>query len=46
MEEVISIVVLIENGGHGSEVSAPIARLAFEIYFSQKNNDQFTYGNN
>ena len=46
MEEVISIVVLIENGGHGSEVSAPIARLAFEIYYSQKNNDHFTYGNN
>ena len=46
MVEVISIVVLIENGGHGSEVSAPIARLAFEIYFSQKNNDQFSYGNN
>lgn len=45
-KEVISIVVLIENGGHGGEVSAPVARLAFETYFLQKNDDQFTYGNN
>ena len=45
-EEIISIVVLIENGGHGGEVSAPIAQLAFDIYFSNKNIDQFTYGNN
>ncbi len=45
-EEIISIVVLIENGGHGGEVSAPIARLAFDIYFSNKNIDLYTYGNN
>ena len=45
-KEIISIVVLIENGGHGSEVSAPIAQLAFDTYFSNKNIDQFTYGNN
>ncbi|MBH50009.1 MAG: penicillin-binding protein 2 [Candidatus Marinimicrobia bacterium] len=35
-EEILSVVVLIENGGHGGEVSAPIARQAFEIYFSDK----------
>ena len=45
-EEIISIVVLIENGGHGSEVSAPIAQLAFDTYFSNKNIGQFTYDNN
>ena len=45
-EETISIVVLIENGGHGGEVSAPIAQLAFDTYFSNKDIDQFTYGNN
>ena len=45
-EEIISIVVLIENGGHGSEVSAPIAQLAFDTYFSNINIGQFTYGNN
>ena len=45
-DEIISIVVLIENGGHGSEVSAPIAKSAFYTYFSNKYLDQFTYGNN
>jgi len=45
-EEIISIVVLVENGGHGGEVSAPIAQLAFDTYFSNKDIDQFTYGNN
>ena len=45
-DEIISIVVLIENGGHGSEASAPIAQLAFDTYFSNKYIDQFTYGNN
>ena len=45
-EEIISIVVLIENGGHGGEVSAPVAQLAFDAYFSNKDIVKFTYGNN
>ena len=45
-DEIISVVVLIENGGHGSEVSAPIAQSVFNTYFSNKYIDQFTYGNN
>ena len=45
-EEIISIVVLIENGGHGGEVSAPVAQLAFDAYFSNKDIVNFTYGNN
>ena len=36
--EILSIVVLLENGGHGGEVSAPIARKAFNVYFNSQNN--------
>jgi len=42
--EIISIVVLIENGGHGGEVSAPIARTAFNKYFSKNGKKQLTHG--
>lgn len=33
--ETISIVILIENGGHGGEVAAPIARNIFKQYFGK-----------
>ena len=36
-DTILSIVVLVENGGHGGEVSAPIARKAFDFYFSTYN---------
>ena len=31
--EVISVVIMLENGGHGGEVAAPIARRIFKKYF-------------
>ena len=32
--EMISVVILLENGGHGGEVAAPLARSVFKHYFS------------
>ncbi|MDC0234802.1 penicillin-binding protein 2 [Candidatus Marinimicrobia bacterium] len=32
--EMISVVILLENGGHGGEVAAPIARNVFKHYFT------------
>jgi len=31
--EMISVVIMVENGGHGGEVAAPIARKVFKHYF-------------
>ena len=33
----VSIVLLIENGGSGGKVAAPVAGNAFEFIFSKKN---------
>jgi penicillin-binding protein 2 len=37
--EIISVVVLIENGGHGGTVAAPIAKLAYEQVFGTQSSD-------
>ena len=33
--DLISVVIMVENGGHGSEVAAPIARKVFQQYFDR-----------
>lgn len=33
---VLAIAVLVENGGHGSSVAAPIARAIFDVYLAEK----------
>ena len=35
--EMISVVIMVENGGHGGEVAAPIARKIFQLYFENEN---------
>ncbi len=34
--KVVSVVILIENGGNGSEAAAPIAEKVFELLFHKK----------
>jgi|TARA_B100001971_G_scaffold23676_1_gene18442 penicillin-binding protein 2 len=41
--ELVSIVVLIENGGHGGETAAPIARRVFDFLFSSKDNMKLAF---
>ncbi len=35
--EMISLVIMVENGGHGGEVATPIARNVFKHYFGSNN---------
>jgi len=35
-KELISVVIMIENGGHGGEVAAPIAKRIFKKYFESE----------
>ncbi len=37
--EIISVVVLIENGGHGGAVAAPIAKMAYEEVFGNNSSN-------
>ncbi|MBE0575746.1 MAG: penicillin-binding protein 2 [Desulfuromonadales bacterium] len=35
----IAVAVVVEHGGHGSSVAAPIARAVYEAYFSEEKNE-------
>jgi len=41
--ELVSVIVLIENGGHGGEVAAPIAGRVFKFLFSTKENMKLAF---
>ena len=41
--ELVSVIVLIENGGHGGEAAAPIAGRVFKFLFSTKENMKLAF---
>lgn len=41
--KIVTTVILIENGGHGGEIAAPIARRAYSQYFLPKTQSQMVF---